>query len=126
MSADNVSNISIEEVKEDQNDANKSQDVNAPVDPKMIQEFTLNAALQAIYAHYKRDKINIEMVAPNQMLDGQIVDFLDKDSKEKLATARLRTRNQLILDKETGQLSIVAYFSDLSATRSSISFTLGK
>jgi hypothetical protein len=93
---------------------------------KPLTEFNLVQACQAISRHYKRAFKALDFVSPHQFTDGSVAEFVDQEKNELVATARLRHRNQMTVDKVTGNMSIQTYMTDLSFKRDTLTITIGK
>jgi hypothetical protein len=57
-------------------------------------------------------------------MDGEIAEFVDGDSGQIIATARLRFRNRLHINPTTGDMHVGIALSDLSFQRPHISLNI--
>lgn len=72
----------------------------------------LNETVQYIKKQVGKEFV-INMIHPNQITDGCIVEFADGEAKKLVANARLRFRNRLHHDSKNGTLRLEINFSDV-------------
>ncbi len=68
----------------------------------------------AIIKRFDRSFKQLLFLPPLQMVDGSVASFIDGEMKVTLATCRIRLRNQMVINRETGDITIEAGLSDLT------------
>ena len=86
--------------------------------------FNVRQVLEAIALHYERSFKSLEFTPSPQMTDGSSVEFVDPKMKVVLATARLRYRNRLVVNNETGEMHVAVALSDLVFGRPSVTMEM--
>lgn len=59
------------------------------------------------------DITHIRFVAPMQYVDGAVIEFHDTTADTIIATGRLRFKNQIEINKDTGDIKLLVVISDL-------------
>jgi hypothetical protein len=97
-----------------------------PVDPrtKIPEFFTIAHAIRCTSEYYGRDFKTLNFSPPSQILDGCVVEFIDPTMGVTVSTARLRTRNFISLNKDTGDMLMPCHLSDLAFTKPSVPISL--
>jgi hypothetical protein len=91
---------------------------------KPLEFFNVAQAFQLISAQYNRQFTSIDVAPPAQMVDGSVIEFIDQTMNVVLASARLRLHNVLLLNNETGDISIACRLSDLSFGKKTLPVSL--
>lgn len=86
--------------------------------------YNIMQAANAIAKHYSRSFKNLRFVAPNQFVDGGVVEYLDGDLNCVIATARLRMRNRVSVNEKTGTISVEVDLTDLSYGKPTIDISV--
>lgn len=133
MSFDNIEQVeydpSAEYVKGNKMESDELVPADTPMDTTQAQTddkqtsvsfYNLFQADQEVLKYYGRAKIQIDHQFPMQIVDGSVVEFIDNDFKIAIAVGRMRSGNQLMVDKATGSMSIPFYISNLSFKKSSL------
>lgn len=98
-------------------------DTNEPkVQPLM---FTIAQACEMIATHYEREFKHLKFIPPMQIIDGCSVEFIDDNVKVVVATARIRFRNRVHINKTTGEMHMELLLSDISFNRSYVDLSVG-
>lgn len=90
------------------------------------QFFNIAQACDSIVAKYDRGFKHLKLNMPMQFVDGGIVEFIDDEMKVIIATARMRFRNRLNIDKENGTMHVEVWLSDLSFERAHLDLNVRK
>ncbi len=77
----------------------------------------------AIMKHFDRSFKQLLFLPPLQMVDGSVASFIDGEMKITLATCRVRLRNQMIINRETGDIMIDVGLSDLTFSASYVNLS---
>lgn len=88
--------------------------------------YNVSTAVQIIAKHYEREFPKLSFNTQSQITDGTTVDFIDTSMNVTVATARLRFRNKLTINNETGDMFISVDLSDMSFTKPSVNLTMKK
>jgi hypothetical protein len=80
--------------------------------------FNIAEAFKMVSKHYERDFPKMTFNTPQQITDGCIVEFVDSSMGVTVATARVRVRNRLVVNNETGDMFLLTQLSDLAYSRS--------
>jgi hypothetical protein len=109
------------------NNTNNTDNIAAPQPPadpraKIPEFFTIPQALQCISEHYGgREFKSLNLVASPQLHDGSVIEFNDPIMGVSVAYARLRPRNSVSINKDTGDMFMPCMLSDLSFGKSTVS-----
>lgn len=95
--------------------ADSAQDnISAPASPppQKVDYFNARQAVEAICA--KTGSTTCEIRFGSQIVDGAVVEFRTKDENTYLGSGRVRLSNSLNLDKDTGEMALQLFLSDLN------------
>lgn len=90
----------------------------------IINDYTLTDLCKAISKFYNKPFKNLNFNCPMQLTDGSVATFVDKETNQLVASAKLRFRNHMTIDKQTGTMLIQAYFTDLSFIHDSVNISV--
>lgn len=82
--------------------------------------FNVQQAIDLISEKYGRTFRRLLFVISSQITDGSIVEFYDEEMRVTVASCRLRYRNKLCIDKQTGTLTSIVELSDMSFGSASV------
>lgn len=125
MSTDTTQQIdNIEPVPEKQKNLGGQVTSVEKITPVYVSEFySIKQIGEAISHHYKRGFKDLRFTPPSQIIDGSVVDFIDGETGIIVATARLRFKNTIGVDKSTGAINVDLAMSDLTfIERAHVSF----
>ena len=120
--ADNIEEPTLAEMQ----DSMEAVEAAAPAPaPAQREYFNLHEICELISRHYGRGFKRLSFSPPMQIVDGCIAEFIDDDMKVIVASARMRFRNRVHVDKENGQMRLEIMMSDLTFKRSSLELSVG-
>lgn len=118
MSTDNIAEPSFKEVasatQAEAASPAPAQPAPASPAPQLPEFLNIHQVLGEISKHYERSFKNLSFVPASQLTDGCTVDFIDPQMKVPIASARIRFRNQSIIDQQSGEIFVRAALSDLT------------
>lgn len=87
--------------------------------------FTVKQMCEIISRYYDRAFKRLKFCPPAQIVDGGIAEFIDEDIKATVATCRIRIRNILHINKQTGSMQLEVHLSDIMFQRGEVEFAVG-
>lgn len=100
-----------------------AEEIAAEAKPQVHDLFGLLQACELIAKHYNRGFDHLKFTPAMQIIDGCVGEFTDVDSKV-VATARMRFRNRVNIDKNNGHMSLDIELTDLTFTSSFVEMTV--
>jgi hypothetical protein len=86
--------------------------------------FNIREACDLIARHYGHGFKHLSFIPPMQIVDGCVVEFVDDNMKVVVASARMRFRNRVHIDKDSGQMRLEIVMSDLTFIRSRLELSV--
>lgn len=87
--------------------------------------FTIKQVCEIISRYYDRAFKRLKFCPPAQIVDGGIAEFIDENVKATVATCRIRIRNILHINKQTGSMQLEVHLSDIMFQRGEVEFAVG-
>ena len=102
-------------------EAVQEQTMQPAAQPEKVPEFlSLTEAIALITKQYERNFPKLTFNTPMQIIDGGVAEFIDASMNVTVATARIRIRNQLIVDNKSGIMYMAVQLSDLTFSKPQI------
>jgi hypothetical protein len=94
--------------------------------PQSVELYNIAVAMRTIAAHYEREFPKLTFSTQSQIVDGCVAEFVDTAMGVTVATARIRFRNKLIVNDQSGDIFLAVELSDMSFTKPSLNLSTKK